>query len=242
MVEPDQTATRAQQLHVLRVFCDEQGQAGNPLGIFPEGWLVPAIARQEIAARLGFSETVFVTDADTATLEIYTPTRELGFAGHPLVGTAWLLGHGPKPPALLRTAAGTVRYELDNSLTWVRASPEYSPTWELVQLDGPAVVTGLEGPPRGLGHVQAWAWQEEDSGVVRTRVFAKDYGVSEDPATGSAAMLLCATLGRDLRIIQGPAGQESEIFVRFLTENEVDLGGRVIAERPARDYQPPGQA
>lgn len=224
---------RTPQLYVLRVFCDERGQAGNQLGVFPEGWLVPAARRQEIARQLGFSETVFVTDADTATLAIHTPTRELGFAGHPLVGTAWLLGRGPRPPALLRPAAGAVRYTLDDPLTWVRARPEYSPDWELLQLEEPAVVAGLEGPPGGLGHVQAWAWQDEDGGVVRARVFAGDYGVSEDPATGSAAMLLCAALGRDLRIIQGPAGHESEIFTRLLIDDEVELGGRVIAETSA---------
>lgn len=236
MDELDQAATRAPQLHVLRVFCDELGQTGNPLGVFPEGWLVPAAARQEIARRLGFSETVFVTDADTATLAVHTPTHELGFAGHPLVGAAWLLGRGPRPPALLRPAAGTVHYTLEDPLTWVRARPEYSPDWELLQLEEPAAVAGLEGAPRGLGHVQAWAWQDQDSGVVRARVFADDYGVSEDPATGSAAMLLCAALGRDLRIIQGPAGRESEIFTRMLADGEVELGGRVIAERPPRGY------
>ena len=40
---------------------------------------------------LGFSETVYVDDPDTGQLRIFTPAAELPFAGHPLVGTAWLL-------------------------------------------------------------------------------------------------------------------------------------------------------
>jgi predicted PhzF superfamily epimerase YddE/YHI9 len=233
------TADRAAEpeLHVLRVFCGEQGQAGNPLGVFREGWIVPPAQRQEIARQLGFSETVFVTDADSAALEIYTPMRELPFAGHPLVGTAWLLGRGPEPPALLRPPAGAVQYMFEDPLTWVRARAEYSPTWELLQLDEPAAVTGLSGPPRGLGHVQAWAWQDRDAGVIRARVFAGDYGVAEDPATGSAAIVLCAALGRDLRIVQGPAGRESEIHVRLSGDGQVELGGRVVVAQPARVYR-----
>lgn len=225
------------ELHVLRVFCDEQDRAGNHLGVFPEGWLVPPAQRQEIAQQLGYSETVFLTDADTATLEIYTPTHKLLFAGHPLVGSAWLLGRAPEPPALLRPPAGDVHYTLEGPLTWVRARAEYSPSWELVQLQEPAAVTNLSGPPRGLGHVQAWAWQDEAKGVIRARVFASDYGVSEDPATGSAAIVLCAALGRDLQIIQGPTDHESEIKVRFLMNGEVELGGRVIADQPPGGYE-----
>jgi predicted PhzF superfamily epimerase YddE/YHI9 len=84
--------------------------------------------------------------------------------------------------------------------------------------------------------VQAWAWQDRDAGVIRARVFAGDYGVAEDPATGSAAIVLCAALGRDLRIVQGPAGQESEIHVRLAGDGHVELGGRVVAEQPPRGY------
>ena len=51
--------------------------------------------RQKIVATdLGFSETVFVDDPETGELRIFTPTTELPFAGHPLVGTAWLLSKG----------------------------------------------------------------------------------------------------------------------------------------------------
>jgi predicted PhzF superfamily epimerase YddE/YHI9 len=224
-------------LHILRVFCDERGRAGNLLGVFPDGGAVPAARRQGIARQLGFSETVFVVDMDTAGLEIYTPARELPFAGHPLVGTAWLLGRDNPDLSVLRPPAGDVRMEFHEQLVWVHARAEYSPHWDSVRLDTPESVLELKGPPGARGHVQAWAWQDEEAGVVRARVFAEEYGVPEDPATGSAAIVLCAALGRGLRIIQGRADTESEIRVRPLADGWFALGGRVVVDRPPEPFQ-----
>ncbi|MBN9493718.1 PhzF family phenazine biosynthesis protein, partial [bacterium] len=47
-------------LLVLRVFCDAHWEFGNPLGVFLDGEEVPEERRQDVAAELGFSETVFV--------------------------------------------------------------------------------------------------------------------------------------------------------------------------------------
>lgn len=217
-------------LHVLRVFCDERGGAGNLLGIFPDGLLIPAARRQTIAKALGFPETVFVEDQERGRLAIFTPTRELGFAGHPLVGAAWFLGARNPSLALLRVPAGEVHFELESELSWVYAPPEFSPRWESIQLDSPQSVLDLESAPERLGHVQAWAWLDEPTGLVRARVFASDYGVEEDPATGSAAIVLCAQLQRELRIFQGPPGVESEIRVRPLPDGRIALGGRAVEE------------
>ena len=88
-------------LHVLKVFVGENGAGGNPLGVFLEGREVPEEDRQRVAADLGFSETVFVADSQRGELRIFTPATELPFAGHPLVGTAWLLvQEGPEAPVL----------------------------------------------------------------------------------------------------------------------------------------------
>jgi predicted PhzF superfamily epimerase YddE/YHI9 len=225
------------ELHVLRVFCKENGQAGNLLGVFAGGKAVPRDARQAIAARLGFSETVFVESLDEGTLAIFTPALELPFAGHPLVGAAWLLKQHSRSLSTLRPPAGEVRFREQDGLTWVRAEPEYAPPWQHVQLSGAAEVVGLKGPPGGLGHVQAWAWQDEQRGILRSRVFAPDYGVAEDPATGSAAVVLCARLNRELEIIQGPSGSESEIYVKPADDGRIDLGGRVIVDRPPAPYR-----
>jgi len=64
--------------------------AGNPLAIFPDGSDVDDATMQRIARELNLSETVFLTRRDdpVAELRIFTPGREVLFAGHPTVGTA----------------------------------------------------------------------------------------------------------------------------------------------------------
>lgn len=47
-------------LHVLRVFCDSDGQFGSPLGVILDGPAVPPERRQPLAAELGLTETVYV--------------------------------------------------------------------------------------------------------------------------------------------------------------------------------------
>lgn len=93
-------------LHVLRVFTAASGAHGNPLGVFSTGGDIPEECRQPVALDLGFSETVFVDDAERAEMRIFTPQIELPFAGHPSVGTAWLLrqemgGRLELPPLVL---------------------------------------------------------------------------------------------------------------------------------------------
>jgi trans-2,3-dihydro-3-hydroxyanthranilate isomerase len=68
---------------------------GNQLAVFPEGDKVPERHMQKIARELNLSETVFVLPATRpehlCRLRIFTPARELPFAGHPTVGTACTL-------------------------------------------------------------------------------------------------------------------------------------------------------
>src|SRR5262249_50316519 len=79
------------ELHGLRVFVWPDGRGGNPLRVFLDGAAVPEDRRQAVASRLGFSETVFVDDPAEGAMRIFTPAAELAFAGHPTVGTGWLL-------------------------------------------------------------------------------------------------------------------------------------------------------
>ena len=106
------------QLRVLKVFTGPDGRGGNPLGVVLDGSAVPPERRQAVAAALGFSETVFVDDAASGRIHIFTPGSELAFAGHPTVGTGRLLralgigGDVLRPPAgdvLSTTAVRTPR-------------------------------------------------------------------------------------------------------------------------------------
>jgi trans-2,3-dihydro-3-hydroxyanthranilate isomerase len=71
--------------------------AGNPLAVVLEPDGLDTDAMQSIAREFNLSETVFVQPPDNsahrAKLRIFTPGRELPFAGHPTVGTAVLLGN-----------------------------------------------------------------------------------------------------------------------------------------------------
>ena len=110
------------RLHVLRVFTDEDGRHGNPLGVFLQGGEVPQSERQPIATALGFSETVFVDDLAAGELRIFTPASEIPLAGHPLVGTAWLLFSLGYETRSLRPPAGEVAIWQADDLTWFRAT------------------------------------------------------------------------------------------------------------------------
>lgn len=80
--------------HVLDVFT-ETPLVGNPLAVVHDSEGLDTEAMQAIAREFNLSETVFVLPPDhpvhTAKVRIFTPHRELPFAGHPTVGTAILL-------------------------------------------------------------------------------------------------------------------------------------------------------
>ena len=214
-------------LWVLRVFCAPDGSAGNPLGVFLDGAEVPERRRQETARDLGFSETVFVDDRERGAIRIFTPEVELPLAGHPLVGTAWLLREQGTPVATLRPPAGEVAVRFDGEITLCAGEPAWAPPFEFVRAGSPAEVEALDGPPPGRGMVGVWAWLDEPAGVIRERVFVPEAGVPEDEATGSAAMRLAALLGREIEIRQG---RGSVIEATPLADGQVEIGGRVMLD------------
>lgn len=79
--------------HTLDVFTDRIF-GGNPLAVFPDARGISDAQMQAVARELNLSETVFVLPAEsggTRRVRIFTPGAELPFAGHPTVGTAFLL-------------------------------------------------------------------------------------------------------------------------------------------------------
>jgi predicted PhzF superfamily epimerase YddE/YHI9 len=156
------------ELHVLRVFCGPDGSGGNLLGVVRDGASTPGErARQALAAELGFSETVFIDDLSDGTVDIYTPSVRLLFAGHPLVGTAWLLRTGGTPPAVLRPPAGDVRCRWDGEFDWVGGRAEWAAGRRTQHYGSVAEVDALPSPPPGTGWLYAWAWRDRAAGQVR---------------------------------------------------------------------------
>ncbi|WP_330304117.1 MULTISPECIES: PhzF family phenazine biosynthesis protein [unclassified Streptomyces] len=222
---------------VLRVFCGPGGGYGNELGVVREGSVMPEREeRQMFAAKLGFSETVFVDDPERGVIDIYTPTLRLPFAGHPCVGVGWLLD----VPELV-TPAGVVGVRLDGEFSWIEARAEWAPACTLRRYGSGAEVDALAVPepgersemgvpPDGVwGRIYAWAWEDEAAGRVRARAFpGRGDGIDEDEATGAAALLLTHQLGRALNIVQGMG---SQILTAPQPGGWVEVGGRVHLER-----------
>ncbi|MEU0145699.1 PhzF family phenazine biosynthesis protein [Streptomyces sp. NPDC006288] len=237
-------------IDVLRVFCGPDGRHGNALGVVRDGREYPDDeSRQALARKLGFGETVFVDDPERGTVDIRTPELRLPFAGHPLVGAAWLLDL-----EVLEMPVGDVVTRQDGEFTWIAARPEWAPPRTLERYASVAEVEALTGPPPGEGRLYVWAWEDEAAGRVRARAFQRghdecgdsrsggagvcaggvesktadggeDKGKGEDEATGAAAMLLSAELGRALNITQG---RGSQILTAPAPDGMVEIGGRVL--------------
>ncbi|MDQ3729863.1 MAG: PhzF family phenazine biosynthesis protein [Actinomycetota bacterium] len=220
------------ELHALRVFTTPSGEHGNPLGMFLHGDEVPERNRQAVARDLGFAETVFVDDIERAEMRIFTPAVELAFAGHPSVGAAWLLRETRGEVAVLRPPAGELRVRYESDLAWVAARPEWSPPFEYVEHSSAAEVNALSALPEREGWAYCWAWDNEEAGRVRARSFVAGAGIFEDEATGSAALTLCAQLGRPIYVRQG---RGSEIFARPVEDGYMEVGGRVVLDE-VRSY------
>jgi trans-2,3-dihydro-3-hydroxyanthranilate isomerase len=89
---------------------------GNQLAVFTDARGLPEHLLQPLAREVNFSETVFVLPPEGeghARIRIFTPAAELPFAGHPTLGTAFVLG-APMQLGLiaLETARGVVPVEL----------------------------------------------------------------------------------------------------------------------------------
>ncbi|GAA1700992.1 PhzF family phenazine biosynthesis protein [Kribbella yunnanensis] len=207
---------------VVKVFTDQDGHFGNPLGIVA-GHLVPPSGRQALAAHLGYSETVYVDDAATGAVRIFTATGEMPFAGHPTVGVAWWLRSQGHAVPTLRTPAGEIPVTFEGDLVSVRADTSWGSTWDWTELPTPTDVLAADPASYSAGHTYLWSWISP--GVIRARAFAPAMGVPEDEATGSAATQLTALLGRDLHIIQG-AG--SHLHTTHLPPSHATVGGRVV--------------
>jgi trans-2,3-dihydro-3-hydroxyanthranilate isomerase len=258
--------------------------AGNQLCVVPEPLGLEAEAMQALAKEIGFSETAFVTEAggDRYAMRIFTPSQELPFAGHPTLGTAFVLVSEGRvsSPATQVVRAGEIPVEVDvaANTAWMtqlpaRFGPEFGDRELIARAIGlmledlhpdlpvQAVTTGL--PPtivpvrdpetlrdatrneRVVGYAIAASGGEElylfalDDEGVTARMFDAEFGIGEDPATGSAAGPLGAYLAEhglagmpgSVVIRQGEqVGRPSEISVQVAREHDswrAHVGGGV---------------
>lgn len=261
---------RSYRYRVVDVFTEEPLQ-GNALAVFPDACGMSDEIMQRIARELNLSETVFVlppsrTDC-VAALRIFTPSRELMFAGHPTVGTAFvLLDEGivtsGRDHFSVEEKVGPVPVRLEHGhrpLLWLTTPPiAFGPTFDrkyCADLLGLRASDLIDVPPQlgtagnptifiALTNKEAVdrAWIEAD-GIRRlrgpdigpccvfvftptangaySRMFAPEYGIPEDPATGSSTGPLADYMIRHHFL---PETSTS----RFISEQGVKMGRRSI--------------
>jgi trans-2,3-dihydro-3-hydroxyanthranilate isomerase len=108
-------SARALPYQLCDVFTD-RALTGNPLAVFTDGRALDGATMQALAREMNLSETTFVLPGDAeseARIRIFTPAVELPFAGHPTLGTAFVLAATfPGELLRLRTNAGVVPVRL----------------------------------------------------------------------------------------------------------------------------------
>ncbi|MBP2321093.1 trans-2,3-dihydro-3-hydroxyanthranilate isomerase [Kibdelosporangium banguiense] len=120
----------------------EQPLKGNPVAVFTAGQDVPAELMQAIARETNLSETVFVLPADQggdAKVRIFTPAIELPFAGHPILGTAYVLGQSTDQDVItLETGKGLVPVTLTRAGGRIVSGrmTQPVPTWQVFEEAG----------------------------------------------------------------------------------------------------------
>ncbi|HXP04739.1 MAG TPA: PhzF family phenazine biosynthesis protein [Stellaceae bacterium] len=277
------------------VFTDRRF-GGNPLAVVPHAEGLSTEQMQAIANEFNLSETTFVLPpkdvAHTAEVRIFTPKREMLFAGHPNVGTAFVVGRrrGSNAPLVFEEKAGLVPLDLlDEGGTIVGArltAPQPLKRGAEVAAEIVAEACGLAAeeietgrhipcvagcgtvflfaevrsrqaleralpradvfrrhlPVDGAIGIHLYLRDGEDGIDIRARMFAPGYGVTEDPATGSANVALVGLvasldpapgLSLNLRIAQGvemgrPSLLEASAEKRGGVVVETRIGGRCV--------------
>jgi len=230
---------------VVDVFT-EHPLEGNALAVFPDASAMDATTMQRIARELNLAETAFVlppTRSDCAArVRIFTPAKEMRFAGHPTIGTGFvLLEEGLVPGSngdfILEEDIGPVRVRVESGarpMLWLS-----TPAIEAGRCYDPALCASVLGlttrdlldiPPQRLsaGNPTLFVALRDRLAVNRawldlagmkqlrgsdaepmcmfvftptvqgaySRMFAPEYGVAEDPATGSSTGPLAAFMMR----------------------------------------------
>lgn len=262
--------SRKYRYRVVDVFTDRPLE-GNALAVFPDAIGINQSIMQKIAKELNLSETTFVfpaTRADCAAyVRIFTPMKEMDFAGHPTIGTSFaLLEEGVIPAGskqfMLEEKVGPVPIRVDNDtppLIWLRTPSIIEGrafdrkvcaealglnikdlldiTPQLMSAGNPTVFLALKDKgavdrswldTHGLDVLKGGN-QEPICVLVFTptpegaysRMFAPEYGIPEDPATGSSTGPLAAFMINH-GLVSGNSG------TKFISEQGTKMGRRSI--------------
>jgi trans-2,3-dihydro-3-hydroxyanthranilate isomerase len=168
---------------VADVFTDT-ALTGNQLAVFTDGREVDEKTMQDLAREMNFSETVFVLPPEEgghARIRIFTPSSELPFAGHPVLGSAFVLGASLQLEEIrLETGSGVVPVALQREgariiFGWMQQPiPHFEPydrADELQEALGVRSSLPVEVYYLGPGHVYVELGSEEEVAAL-----APDFG------------------------------------------------------------------
>jgi len=107
---------------------------GNQLATFFDFGALPGSEMQKIAREVNFSETTFITSPEKSNggydVRIFTPVNEIGFAGHPTLGTAFIINNhilkNPENKILLNYQVGQIPVTVEIDTLWMKQNqPEF---------------------------------------------------------------------------------------------------------------------
>jgi trans-2,3-dihydro-3-hydroxyanthranilate isomerase len=164
---------------VVDVFTDTP-LAGNQLAVFTDARGIPEKILQRLAREMNFSETVFVLPSEEghARIRIFTPTAEMLFAGHPTLGSAFVLG-GPLQLDEIRLETGKgvipVRLEREGPRIVFGRMEQPLPTVEPYEQDDELLAAlGVERSElpvevydNGMGHVYVALGSEDEVAALK---------------------------------------------------------------------------
>lgn len=136
------------EYQLVDVFTDRQF-GGNPLAVFADARAIDERLMQPIAKELHLSETTFVlpptSEAADHRLRIFTPDAELPFAGHPTVGTAFVVAAGRDGTMWLEEGVGNIRVtSRDGFVQMEQPLPSFTGTTITRQAAAEALSLGVE--------------------------------------------------------------------------------------------------
>jgi len=135
--------------YIVDVFAEKK-YAGNQLAVFFDAENLSSTEMQTIAREINFAESTFITKLDlennSAEIKIFTPGQEMKFAGHPLIGTSWVLIHkifkNTPENIILQVPIGAIPIHKTDDLIWLTAAqPEF---WDVFAKEAFLAFTNLQ--------------------------------------------------------------------------------------------------
>jgi len=215
---------------VADVFTDTP-LTGNQLAVFTDARGLDDATMQALALEIGFSETTFVLPPEqggTARMRIFNPRHEMPFAGHPTLGTAFVLGAPLQLGVIaLETGVGIVFGRMTQPVP--RVEPVEAPEVVLAAVGAERSLLPIELYDNGARHIVVTLEEAELGGLRPDGETIATFGITgvncvagvgsswrsrmfwehgEDPATGSAAGPIACHLAR-----HGVVGWGEEIVI-----------------------------